>query len=57
METKDLIKGGLLTVGILLVNTGIALVWNPDRIWAGVVVLALGVIAVMAREVLKKFVK
>ena len=55
-KDEGLIKGSLLSAGILLVNTGIALVWNDaDKLIGGIACLILGVGCIFGRELIKKY--
>ena len=52
-DNQTIEKSGLIVAGTTLISVGVGLVAIPGSQWAGVVILALGVICLIGRELLK----
>lgn len=53
LTTQGVAEGGLLSVGVAMVGMGAPLLQNDVSLNAGLALVAIGVIVLMAREVIK----
>lgn len=52
-QNQTIEKSALIVAGTTLISTGVACIADPQKMWAGVFLSVLGIVCLIAREVIK----